>query len=714
MSNKRIGIKAKILIFMLVLTSVTFSLAAVLTLGNIRALGNFTLGTCDKLENKVLKDSKDALLSRAREELQSLVVGQAMIANVQLDRLDDEVAMLANLAMRYLVEKNPPAAGGDERRFLTVEQPDPPLSKSRIMVFASDSGEKYERNMARMGRLHPLLKFIYGNQHNLDLVYLCTVDGYYITYPWTQRRKKYSPFQRRWYKDAVKTFDRTVWVGPYISAHGNKIIMSCARAVRNFQGKVIAVCAFDITVNELTRGFISSRLVPSGRAFLLDKEGNVLARRKMKSGGMQWYDNYRTENLLESGNRYLRQVAAKMVAGGEGVEKISGPGNSELYVAYAPVALSGWSIGVMVEAAVLTASVDKTEAVMKRNVQVHRDHVKSYFDRNLRIYLVTGMIVLAVVIIWGMTFSRRITAPILLLKQKALQIMNGDFNSGIHLHTGDELERLDATFDRMTADITRYMEHVGTTVREREKTDQEFAVASDIQSFMLPSEFKGVPELEIEAYLKPARSVSGDFYNYFMVDRKHLFFCIGKVSGRGMPAAMLMVRVMTLLCHLGIRKIEPEKLLHTVNNTLSINNKARMSVAVCCGLLDIETGQLRYSGAGHIPVIYLHGREVDSLQAETAPMLEADPGKEGIFSRNSLRLKPGDILFLTTNGINRVINTKGEVFGETYLVNSFRNFRDSGGSVINFILAQLRSFYGARLAKRDVTLLAIEYKGRKA
>lgn len=712
MFSKKIGIKTKILTVMLLLTVVTFGLAALLTLGNITALGGFTLKSCDNLGEKVLDDSKVVLLKHSQEELLSLVVGQAMIANVQLDQLEDEMAMLSNLSGRYLLGKKSLLAGNNEQRFLSFKKPDPLLSKSRIAVYSKDTGEKYKRNLGRIGRLHPLLKFIYTNRHSMDMVYLCTVDGYYITYPWIKLRKSFSPFKREWYKKAIEASGKAVWVGPYISANHNKIIMTCAKAIKNFQGKIIAVCGLDVTVKEITDNFIAMKLVHSGRVFLLDKEGNVLARRNMETKGMQWYENFKKDNLLTGKSKCLRKIAAKMLAGEEGVEKINVPGEPELYVAYAPVSITGWSVGVAVQSEILTASVHKVEAVMEQNIQKHRLRIKNYFNKNLRIYIIASVIVLIMVMTWGIIFSHKITAPILMLKKKALKIMRGDFKSGIQLNTGDELEDLDKTFDKMTKEISRYMEHVSNTVREREQIEQEFAVAGNIQSIMLPPKFTGVPEVAVEAYLKPAHEVSGDFYNYSMADDKHLFFCIGKVAGKGVPAAMLMAQVMTLLSHLGTMKIKPEKLLHIVNNALVINNKTDMSVTVFCAYLNIESGKIVYSNAEYVPVVHIHEGEVDGPRIEKSLALGINSVAEGVFKQKSLKLSPGDILLFTTNGIDKAENEHGEIFGEKYLLSSFKDFKDSNKSVIKFALEQLKEFYASKISKRDVALLSLEYKGR--
>ncbi|MDD5598566.1 MAG: SpoIIE family protein phosphatase [Victivallaceae bacterium] len=709
---KRIGIKAKILIIMLFLAVISFGAAAVLTLENIKKLGGFTLYSCNVLGDRTFGDSKDALLKHANEELLSLVTGQAMIANVQFERIEDEMAMLVTLTGRYLQEGNNAASGKDERRFLAADKPSAPFSRSRITVYAKDTGEKYRRNLVLAGQLHPLLKFIYGNHADLDMAYVCTAHGYYVSYPWSEPQKGFSPFERDWYREAVKANGGQVWIGPYISAHKSKIILTCAKAVKNTKGEIIAVCGVDITVKEITRSFIGMRMLQSGRAFLVDKEGNILARRDMKEEGMVWHESYQKENLLKSPNSGLRKLAEKMIAGEEGVTKVGNvAGEAELYIAYAPVPVTGWSVGVAVKAEVLAASVYKAELAMEKNIHRHRIRVKDYFNRNLNIYLVTGAAVLVLVVICGLIFSHKITAPILMLKGKALRIMEGNFASGIHLNTGDELERLDKSFDNMAREISRYMEHVRTTVRDREKTEQEFAVAANIQYLMLPAKFREVPELTIESFLKPAHAVSGDFYNYIMTDDKHLFFCIGKVAGKGVPAAMLMARVMTLLSHLGTMKTDPEKLLLIVNNALIINNKTDMAVSAFCGCLNIKTGRLIFSNAGHVPSVYIHEGGLSALKIEESPALGIDTADRKAFRQNTLRLSPGDVLLFTTNGIDKVENARGEIFEERHLLSLLKDFKGSVKSLVKFTVEHLKEFYGDDISRTDIALLAIEYKG---
>ena len=714
MFKLKTGIKAKILIVMLVLTVISVGLAAVLTLSNIRLLGNYTLDACDELGDNTLKSTQETFVEHACEQLLSLVIAQAMIANVQLDRIEDEMAMIANLSGKYLLGGENPITGGDEDRFLCFKKPFRPLERSRIIVYNQDKINnplKYKRQLVGLGRSHPLMKFIYGNQRSVDLVFLCTNDGYYMTYPWTTPRKGYSPYDRKWYNKAIAANGKNVWVGPYISANGNKIIMTCAKAIKNFKGDIFAISGLDLTVKTITQDFVSSQLVAQGRSFLIDGNGNVLARKNMKAKGMKWYDDFRKENLLKSESMAMRHVAAKMVAGKQGVEKVSMAGEPELYVAYAPIPITKWSIGIAVNAELVTDSASKVEKAMERNIRIHRTSIKNYFDKNLKIYIIIGGIILLLVMGWGLVFSRRITAPVLMLKEKALKIMKGDFNSGIHLNTGDELERLDKSFDMMTHEINRYMKNAASTFREREKIEQEFAVAGNIQTLMLPTKFQETDKIKIDSLLKPAREVSGDFYNYFMVDDKHLFFCLGKVSGRGVPAAMLMAQFMTLLSHLGATKITPEKLLLMTNNTLVINNKTDMSSSAFCGYLNTASGELVYSNAEHIPALRVQDGVISGLEMEGTHPLGIESLSEAAFQCKHMRLQPGDILVFTTNGIAGEINVKGEVFGEKYLLNSFAGFKEAECEALEFAMLEMKEFYGVQFEKTDVSILTIEYKG---
>ncbi|MBU8902112.1 MAG: SpoIIE family protein phosphatase, partial [Victivallales bacterium] len=642
-----------------------------------------------------------------------LVHGQTTIANTQLECVENKMAILANLSGHYLLDQKTSFSKDSIQRFLSTKKPEPLLSKSRIVVYSKDSGEKYTQNLSRIGWLHPLLKFIYSYQCSLDMTYVCTSDGYYISYPWNKLNKNYSPFKRDWYKKAVKASGKTVWIGPYISAKGNKIILTCARAVKNFEGKIIAVCGLDISVKDITDNLAGMKLIHSEEAFLLDKKGNILARRNMKTNGMQWFDRFKKDNLLQSKSKSLRELAIKMLSGEEGVKKISIPGEPELYIAYAPVSITGWSIGVSVRSDVLTASIYKLESSMNKNIQKHKAHIKDYFTKNLKIYLISSGVILIMVMIWGVLFSRKITAPVLILKKKALKIMKGDFKSNIHLATGDELERIDKTFDKMSKEISRYMKHVSNTIREREKIEQEFMVAGNIQSFMLPPKFKGVKEVKIESYLQPAHEVSGDFYNYSMLDDENLFFCIGKVIGKGVPAAMLMSQVMTLFNHLGSMHISPEKLLLNVNNALLIRNKTDMSVAAFCAYLNIKTGKLVFSNAEDVPVIFIHEGEVFGPETEKSLALGINTVKEGVFKQKTLQLSSGDTLLFSTNGIDKLKNERGEIFGQKHLLSSFYDFKHKKSNIIKFALEQLKEFYSSKISKRDIALLAIKYKGRK-
>jgi sigma-B regulation protein RsbU (phosphoserine phosphatase) len=189
-----------------------------------------------------------------------------------------------------------------------------------------------------------------------------------------------------------------------------------------------------------------------------------------------------------------------------------------------------------------------------------------------------------------------------------------------------------------------------------------------------------------------------------------LFLCVGKVAGKGIPAAMLMAQAMTLLSHLGSMQIEPEKILLLANNTLAINNKTDMSIATFCGFLNVKTGRLRFSNAKYIPMLYIGERAIKKMRLEKTPALGTSSIEEGIFKQKTLYLKPKDILFFTTNGIDKALNPKGELLDKEYLLNSFKN-KTSKNNNIKFALERLKKFYGPQMSQVDVTLLSLKYKG---
>jgi hemerythrin-like metal-binding protein len=241
---------------------------------------------------------------------------------------------------------------------------------------------------------------------------------------------------------------------------------------------------------------------------------------------------------------------------------------------------------------------------------------------------------------------------------------------------------------------------------------RDLEMAAEIQLSMLPGNFPLYPdraEFDVYASMAPARDVGGDFYDAFLVGSDHLFFVIGDVSGKGVAAALFMVRAMTLFRTEAAHLLSPHEILHRVNGQLAQSNDKCMFVTVVCGMLDVSTGKLLYSNAGHgAPLIGSEGkfRYID-LPNGTAVGLSED----SCYSSMEVSLARGEMLFLYTDGVTEAVDGRDRQFSEDRLLSELNvagsaNPRHS----IGHIGKSIEEFTRGVDQFDDITMLAISYR----
>ncbi|MCP3965002.1 MAG: SpoIIE family protein phosphatase [Lentisphaerae bacterium] len=707
----RLSIKFKIIIIMAALCSIAFLAAAMLTFVNLKRLGIYTTESYERLGDSALGESRDALVTHSLEEIKSLASGQSMIINVQLKRIADELAVVANLSGRYLCGEMRPIESIEH--FIADKKPDDIYKYSIIeKMGALQKASEFTTQTQRLAMMHPLLKFIFGNHKNLDQIYVGTTDGCTVSYPWRKTPPGYNPLSRDWYTGAIEGKGKVVWVGPYVSASFNQLVITCTKAIKNSRGKIIAVAALDMDVKSLTDEFLKRQLSKHSTAFIIDRQGSILARKGMKSQGLSWQQDYKKENLFHTELKALKAVAKKMIKGESGAEKIDLPGEPDLYISYSPIPITQWSFAVVIKASVLMEAAKKTDLTIQKNVFDHGNYIRSFMKRNSLDYLILAVAVICGIMISSMMLSSRITSPIMLLKQKAMDIGDGNFSSKIHLKTGDELESLDRTFDTMAHDIKSYMKNIAESVSEREKMEQELMVAADIQQAMLPEDIKEHKCFNLKTYMKPAKDVGGDFYNFFLTDDDHLFFCIGDVSGKGMAASMFMAQTTTLAGHEGRTGMSPNKMLHNLNIALSKKNETCMFATVFCGILNLETGIITFSNAGHTPPIILHNDNASILPLNSGIAVGPYPVPAHTFKKEQQKLYPGDVLLLYTDGITESNDPQGKLLGIDGLLRILSDKKTKNLKPVIRLLNGLDNFCKQEIQADDITMVAITYLGK--
>ncbi len=280
-----------------------------------------------------------------------------------------------------------------------------------------------------------------------------------------------------------------------------------------------------------------------------------------------------------------------------------------------------------------------------------------------------------------------------------------------------DLFRKDCTVasDLMHLSCQRFTENLRRETEAKERIKSELRIATQIQLSMLPRKFPPFPErseFDIFANMVAAKEVGGDLYDFFFIDEDRLCFLIGDVSGKGVPAALFMAITKTLLKTEARHRLPPDEVLSRVNNTLVPENDACMFVTIFCAVLDVKTGRLVFSNGGHNPpLLCRRGEDFEYMEVPKGFVVGA---MEGIkFTKGEVKLEPGDIIFLYTDGVTEAMNPEDELFSEKRLKEYLSTVKDKPvKEIIEGVKVQIKEFARDREQSDDITMLAVKYHGR--
>ncbi len=247
------------------------------------------------------------------------------------------------------------------------------------------------------------------------------------------------------------------------------------------------------------------------------------------------------------------------------------------------------------------------------------------------------------------------------------------------------------------------------------RIENELKIATDIQMSMVPTVFVTVPkrdEFKLYATMKPAKEVGGDFYDFFLVDDEKLFFVVGDVSDKGVPAALFMAVTKTFIKALGKTSMQPHQLLNILNHHISEENKTLMFVTIFCGYLDLNTGELEYSNAGHNPPVILKSNDnAEMLELPQGCILGINFGGEcDYYSSKKIKLNYNDTIIVYTDGVTEAKNPKKELFSESRLLETVTNLKQKNPEdIVTGIENAVKNFAGTAPQADDITVLAIKY-----
>lgn len=250
--------------------------------------------------------------------------------------------------------------------------------------------------------------------------------------------------------------------------------------------------------------------------------------------------------------------------------------------------------------------------------------------------------------------------------------------------------------------------------REKQRIEGELKVARDIQMSIVPKMFPPFPnrsDIDLMAILEPAREVGGDFYDFFFVDDSHLFFIVGDVSGKGVPASLFMAVTITLFKSKVSAGKDAGSVLDEVNETLCHGNETATFVTVFCGIIDVRTGQIQYGNAGHNPpyIVRADGK-IDELSGDQDLVLGVL--EDVSYQTHRVSLGIGDMIVLYTDGVTEAQDNAGGFFTDKRLVESLQGTAGiTAEEMTKKIVKDVHAFAAGAPQSDDITTFALKFNG---
>ena len=278
----------------------------------------------------------------------------------------------------------------------------------------------------------------------------------------------------------------------------------------------------------------------------------------------------------------------------------------------------------------------------------------------------------------------------------------------------DEINDLYEDIRLMQLGLITYMKNLTAITEEKERLGTELDIANRIQASMLPNTFPAFPErdeFDVYALMKPAKSVAGDFYDFFLIDNDHLGVVMADVSGKGIPASLFMMMAKIIISNIAQLDIPPHEVLERANERICINNDEDMFVTVWFGIITISTGHVVAANAGHeFPVLQNEDGVYELFRDRHGFVIGGMPGVR--YRDYEFNLREGQTLFLYTDGVPEATTAENEQFGTERMVEALNKKQNADPQeLVHYMLRTVDDFDGDVPQFDDITMLAIRYNG---
>jgi sigma-B regulation protein RsbU (phosphoserine phosphatase) len=704
-------IRTKILTVMLITALIPLIALGGASAGLLFTMRTNSINTNAELGKTAASDAGTALNSQITSDLAVRAGSLADSVDAKLLEVENHTRIVAAYAEKLYA--NPENYAVHPLEYLQPGQEGTPVPHIRTAP-----GVTYDAilpELDTLGNVSDVLEEFLVTDINVTASYVGTESGFFVTVDTTAsgpNRMDYDPRTRGWYQGAKDT-GGLFWTDIFADASGRGASISCAMPIYQ-NGRLKAVAGTGATMSEISEIVRGATIGNSGYAFLLNGRGEVVITPRSEYA-VDEDGNVIGENYLESKDEEVYALADAMTKGQNSVRQLSLDGQ-DVIVAFAPLKRTDWSIGVVMPRAEVTAPIEAMQKSIQGLSAESENTINNYMTVSFVVIVVAVVLALVLALIMSLRFAGTISKPISMLKDEAEEIGKGDLERTITLMTGDEIEELAHAFNQMTGELRVYIKDFEKVTADKERIATELNVATNIQASMLPHIFPPYPdrtEFDLYGSMEPAKEVGGDFYDFFLTDEKTLAVVMADVSGKGVPAALFMVIAKTLIKNNAQMGKTPVQVFEEVNNILCENNEGGMFVTTFLGFLNVETGEFDFVNAGHNPpCIKRGGNDWEYLPTKPGFVLA---GMENMkYKPQNTQIAKGDKLYLYTDGVTEATDRVLDLYGEKRLLDTLNAHKEEGViGIVNAIRTDIKDFaHGAEQAD-DITMLALEYYGKK-
>ena len=499
----------------------------------------------------------------------------------------------------------------------------------------------------------------------------------------------YQYFFTDWYL-MPQLLEKPCWTEPYmdldVATNTSEMVTSYCQSLTDKQGNFIGVVNVSLSLNWLSQTISAVKPYPNSYSIMIGRGGTYFVHPDTTKITRQTIFT----QTLEHPDTALTALGYAMQNGEEGVKHMNINGK-DCYVFYKPLGQTGCSMAIVCP----------------------ESDIFSGFDRLRRTIMAIVTVGLLLMLYLFIRIITRELSPLRRLAHEAETIASGQFDAVLpDFKRSDEIGQLSQSFGNMQQSLVKYIEELKNTTAQKASIESDLRIASDIQMGMLPEEFPtrdDRDDVQLYASLTPAKEVGGDLFDFYFRDEK-LFFCIGDVSGKGVPASLFMAVTRSTFRTVSAHESMPDRIVNVMNKTIADMNKNQMFVTLFVGVLDLPTGRLRYCNAGHdAPLIV--GTAVDELPCD--PNIPVGVIPMWKYTLQETSVPPGTTILLFTDGLTEAMDAQYEQFQmdrvNEVAARALADGQQEPRQLIGQMTEAVHQFVGDAEQSDDLTMMAIQY-----